>query len=144
MAWYSFPYQVGMNSKTDLADYVFEGLQCCTDRWKSGHCRFGDSCNFAHGEEEIRQLPPRGFCGRWRGAEVGVALADMMVAHTEVMVATNKWTRFVSFLHVRKAILWETCQQILYVSTFCGSESRSAVQFACCRISFKCTLFSSV
>ncbi|CAK0782697.1 hypothetical protein CVIRNUC_005892 [Coccomyxa viridis] len=29
-------------------------------RWKNGHCRFGDRCNFAHGEEELRRLPPRG------------------------------------------------------------------------------------
>ena len=29
-------------------------------RWKNGHCRFGERCNFAHGEEELRKLPPRG------------------------------------------------------------------------------------
>ena len=29
-------------------------------RWKNGHCRFGDRCNFAHGEEELRRLPARG------------------------------------------------------------------------------------
>lgn len=37
------------NSKTKL----------CT-RWLSGECRFGDRCNFAHGEHELRALPPRG------------------------------------------------------------------------------------
>ena len=26
----------------------------------NGHCRFGDRCNFAHGEEELRRLPARG------------------------------------------------------------------------------------
>ncbi len=36
-------------------------------RWKSGHCRFGDQCNFAHGEEELRSLPPRDYnAGRGR------------------------------------------------------------------------------
>eukprot|EP00955_Chlamydomonas_euryale_P067573 359869-Chlamydomonas_euryale.AAC.39 len=29
-------------------------------RWLSGECRFGDRCNFAHGEHELRALPPRG------------------------------------------------------------------------------------
>ncbi|DBB01235.1 hypothetical protein WJX77_006796 [Trebouxia sp. C0004] len=29
-------------------------------RWRAGHCRFGDRCNFAHGEEELRKLPARG------------------------------------------------------------------------------------
>ncbi|KAK9904032.1 hypothetical protein WJX75_003065 [Coccomyxa subellipsoidea] len=29
-------------------------------RWKNGHCRFGERCNFAHGEEELRKLPARG------------------------------------------------------------------------------------
>lgn len=24
-------------------------------RWKSGHCRFGERCNFAHGELELRR-----------------------------------------------------------------------------------------
>lgn len=28
-------------------------------RWKDGHCRFGDRCNFAHGEQELRKLPAR-------------------------------------------------------------------------------------
>lgn len=55
------------------------------------------------------------------GAEVGVALADMMVAHTEVMVA-NKWTRFVPSA-VRKAILWETCLRS-YMFHFLRSESQ--------------------
>lgn len=35
-------------------------------RWEAGHCRFGDRCNFAHGDEELRALPPRGG-GRGRG-----------------------------------------------------------------------------
>jgi hypothetical protein len=34
----------------------------CT-RWMSGDCRFGDRCNFAHGEHELRSLPPRGGYG---------------------------------------------------------------------------------
>ncbi len=29
-------------------------------RWRAGHCRFGDRCNFAHGEEELRKMPARG------------------------------------------------------------------------------------
>lgn len=28
-------------------------------RWANGECRFGDRCNFAHGEQELRALPPR-------------------------------------------------------------------------------------
>ena len=35
------------------------GLSACC-RWKNGHCRFGERCNFAHGEEELRKLPARG------------------------------------------------------------------------------------
>jgi len=43
----------------------------CT-RWMSGDCRFGDRCNFAHGEHELRSLPPRGDdFGRGRGAYGG-------------------------------------------------------------------------
>jgi hypothetical protein len=38
----------------------------CT-RWMSGDCRFGDRCNFAHGEQELRSLPPRDDFGRGRG-----------------------------------------------------------------------------
>lgn len=30
--------------------------QCC--RWKEGYCHFGDRCNFAHGEHELRYVPP--------------------------------------------------------------------------------------
>lgn len=30
----------------------------CT-RWLQGDCRFGDRCNFAHGDHELRPLPPR-------------------------------------------------------------------------------------
>ncbi|KAI7837705.1 hypothetical protein COHA_008498 [Chlorella ohadii] len=39
-------------------------------RWEAGHCRFGDRCNFAHGDEELRSLPPRGG-GRGRGGRGG-------------------------------------------------------------------------
>eukprot|EP00798_Chlamydomonas_sp_ICE-L_P020703 gene20703-27507_t len=31
----------------------------CT-RWMEGDCRFGDRCNFAHGEQEMRKLPGGG------------------------------------------------------------------------------------
>mmetsp|Transcript_36068 Transcript_36068/g.91137 ORF Transcript_36068/g.91137 Transcript_36068/m.91137 type:complete len:195 (-) Transcript_36068:1452-2036(-) len=29
------------------------------NRWLQGDCRFGDRCNFAHGEQELRQMAPR-------------------------------------------------------------------------------------
>uniref|UniRef100_A0A7R9YWX3 Uncharacterized protein n=1 Tax=Chlamydomonas euryale TaxID=1486919 RepID=A0A7R9YWX3_9CHLO len=48
------------NSKTKM----------CT-RWLDGDCRFGDRCNFAHGEHELRQLPPRGAFGGGGGVGVG-------------------------------------------------------------------------
>jgi Zinc finger C-x8-C-x5-C-x3-H type (and similar) len=32
-----------------------------------GECRFGDRCNFAHGEQELRSLPPRDPYGGGRG-----------------------------------------------------------------------------
>lgn len=31
----------------------------CKSRWQEGNCRFGNRCNFAHGEAELRGLPPR-------------------------------------------------------------------------------------
>lgn len=37
----------------------------------SGDCRFGDRCNFAHGEQELRSLPPRDDFGRGRGGYGG-------------------------------------------------------------------------
>lgn len=40
------------NSKTKLCN-----------RWLQGDCRFGDRCNFAHGEQEMRELPPRDVNG---------------------------------------------------------------------------------
>mmetsp|Transcript_11982 Transcript_11982/g.24102 ORF Transcript_11982/g.24102 Transcript_11982/m.24102 type:complete len:153 (+) Transcript_11982:84-542(+) len=36
-------------------------------RWQNGECRFGDRCNFAHGDDELRQLPPRHDAGPGRG-----------------------------------------------------------------------------
>ncbi|GBF88122.1 hypothetical protein Rsub_00834 [Raphidocelis subcapitata] len=40
-------------------------------RWANGDCRFGDRCNFAHGEQELRSLPPRGDAGYGRGGAYG-------------------------------------------------------------------------
>lgn len=36
------------------------------NRWMNGDCRFGDRCNFAHGETELRKLiaPNDGMAGR--------------------------------------------------------------------------------
>lgn len=45
----------------------WRGLLCSRCRWQAGHCRFGDRCNFAHGEEELRALPPKGNSGGGRG-----------------------------------------------------------------------------
>ncbi|KAG1680390.1 hypothetical protein FOA52_015481 [Chlamydomonas sp. UWO 241] len=42
----------------------------CT-RWMSGECRFGDRCNFAHGEHEMRTMPDGGFRGGGRGGGSG-------------------------------------------------------------------------
>ncbi|KAF8057729.1 hypothetical protein HT031_005913 [Scenedesmus sp. PABB004] len=42
----------------------------CT-RWMSGDCRFGDRCNFAHGEQELRSLPPRDSYGGRGGGGFG-------------------------------------------------------------------------
>lgn len=33
-------------------------LTPCLCRWKEGYCHFGDRCNFAHGEHELRYVPP--------------------------------------------------------------------------------------
>ncbi|GAB4816101.1 hypothetical protein N2152v2_003147 [Parachlorella kessleri] len=45
-------------------------------RWLAGSCTYAERCNFAHGEEELRQLPPRspsagGGRGRGRGGRGG-------------------------------------------------------------------------
>ena len=33
-----------------------QGVHPC--RWQEGSCTFGDRCHFAHGQQEIRKLPP--------------------------------------------------------------------------------------
>lgn len=38
------------------------------NRWLQGECRFGDRCNFAHGDHELRALPPRPEGGYQGGA----------------------------------------------------------------------------
>lgn len=40
-------------------------------RWQNGNCRFGDRCNFAHGDQELRQLPPRSPRGGGAGGGRG-------------------------------------------------------------------------
>lgn len=41
--------------------------QCSTEsgvgarRWQDGMCTFGDRCNYAHGEGELRALAPEGY-----------------------------------------------------------------------------------
>lgn len=37
------------------------------DRWKSGGCRFGERCNFAHVQDKLRPLPRRGNGGEGEG-----------------------------------------------------------------------------
>eukprot|EP00803_Ostreobium_quekettii_P003687 evm.model.scf_2484.2 EVM.evm.TU.scf_2484.2 scf_2484:20589-21928(-) len=34
-------------------------------RWLAGECRFGSRCNFAHGEHELRKLPPKSSPSRF-------------------------------------------------------------------------------
>ena len=49
-------------------------------RWLAGNCTYADRCNFAHGEEELRSLPPRspnGGRGRGRGRGPGPGGYDM-------------------------------------------------------------------
>ena len=41
--------------------------QPLSHRWLAGECRFGDRCNFAHGEQELRQGPPCGNAGPGMG-----------------------------------------------------------------------------
>ncbi|KAF5831492.1 hypothetical protein DUNSADRAFT_13050 [Dunaliella salina] len=41
------------------------------NRWMQGDCRFGDRCNFAHGEQELRPLTGGGFDMGGRGAFPG-------------------------------------------------------------------------
>ena len=40
-------------------------------RWEGGFCRFGDRCNFAHGDDELRNLPARQPAPRGRGRGYG-------------------------------------------------------------------------
>ena len=47
-------------------------------RWLNGDCRFGDRCNFAHGETELRTLPGRGR-GRGRGVNSRTAGAGRAI-----------------------------------------------------------------
>ena len=30
-------------------------------RWQDGRCTYGDRCNYAHGEADLRALPPEGY-----------------------------------------------------------------------------------
>ena len=32
---------------------------CC--RWQEGRCTFGERCNYAHGEADLRPLPAEGY-----------------------------------------------------------------------------------
>lgn len=36
---------------------IFHKTRLCV-KWKEGWCHFGDRCNFAHGEHELRYVPP--------------------------------------------------------------------------------------
>ncbi|KAL3157713.1 hypothetical protein ABBQ32_012144 [Trebouxia sp. C0010 RCD-2024] len=36
---------------------IFHKTRLCV-KWKEGYCHFGDRCNFAHGEHELRYVPP--------------------------------------------------------------------------------------
>ncbi len=51
---------------------IWTSLAAC--RWMQGECRFGDRCNFAHGEHELRQLPPRSGDSFGRGGGRGPSM----------------------------------------------------------------------
>jgi hypothetical protein len=40
-------------------------------RWLDGDCRFGDRCNFAHGDAELRAMPEGGGYDGGRGYQGG-------------------------------------------------------------------------
>lgn len=40
-----------------LNGQIFHKTRLCV-KWKEGYCHFGDRCNFAHGEHELRYVPP--------------------------------------------------------------------------------------
>ncbi|KAK9865115.1 hypothetical protein WJX84_010406 [Apatococcus fuscideae] len=49
----------GGGNLPDRADSIFFKTRIC-NKWRDSECPFGDMCNFAHGEHDLRPLPPEG------------------------------------------------------------------------------------
>lgn len=72
--WFQSPHNVSINPALNVYHRLTHSLIPSTRiiRWEAGNCRFGDRCNFAHGDDELRDLParppkPLSSSGRGRG-----------------------------------------------------------------------------
>lgn len=54
-------FRSGHHSKLGIKTSTNVRMVLLCDRWQDGRCTFGDRCNYAHGEAELRPLPPEGY-----------------------------------------------------------------------------------